>query len=365
MNYTYLHYHVALTMLRGIGPISARKLLDTLDSPEQFFYLKISEIQHLTGLNGDVLRKSERDKALVKADRILDQHSKHNINSVLLNDPDYPQRLFHCPDSPLVLYKVGDGDLNHSRSIAIVGTRNNTSYGEQVTRTIVEELSANIGQVVSGLAEGIDTIAHRESIKNKVNTVAVLGHGLDRIYPRSNHSLASEIIESAGALISEFPAGVKPDRENFPKRNRIVAGMTSSTIVVESSNKGGSLITARLALDYNRDVYSVPGSVFNKTSSGCNALINRQGALPYLNSKLFLKEMGWEASKSRSTQRSLPIELNSVQRSLYDYIRAKSPISIDDISMALQIPISKLNVELLQLELKGVINCLPGCNYTT
>lgn len=352
-------------MLRGIGPISARKLLDTLDNPEQAFYLNISEIQHLTGIGGDVLRKAERDQALAKADRILDQHSKHNIISVLLNDPDYPQRLFHCPDAPLVLYKVGAGDLNHSRSIAIVGTRNNTSYGEQVTRTIVEELSPDIGQIVSGLAEGVDTIAHREAIKNGVNTVAVLGHGLDRIYPRSNDSLASEIISSGGALISEFPVGVKPDRENFPKRNRIVAGMTSSTIVVESSIKGGSLITARLALDYNRDVYSVPGSVFNKTSKGCNALINRQGALPYLNSKLFLKEMGWEASKPRSAQRSLPIELNSVQRSLYDYIRAKSPISIDDISMALQIPISKLNVELLQLELKGVINCLPGCNYTT
>ena len=134
----------------------------------------------------------------------------------------------------MVLYKIGSGDLNHSRSIAIVGTRNNTSYGEQVTRTIIEDLSNDVGQVVSGLAEGIDTIAHRESLKNKVNTAAVLGHGLDRIYPRSNHSLAREIIESGGALISEFPAGVKPDRENFPKRNRIVAGMTSSTIVVES-----------------------------------------------------------------------------------------------------------------------------------
>lgn len=352
-------------MLRGIGPISARKLIDTLGNPEQAFYLKMSEIQHLTGVSADVLKNSQRDQALIKADRILDQHSNYNINSVLLHDPDYPQRLFHCPDAPLVLYKIGVGDLNHSRSIAIVGTRNNTSYGEQVTRSIVEELSPDIGQIVSGLAEGIDTIAHRESIKNRVNTIAVLGHGLDRIYPRSNQSLANDIIENGGALISEFPMGVKPDRENFPKRNRIVAGMTSSTIVVESSIKGGSLITARLALEYNRDVYSVPGSVFNKTSSGCNALINRQGALPYINSKLFLKEMGWETSISRTAQRSLPLELSSVQRSLYDYIRAKSPISIDDISMDLQIPISKLNVELLQLELKGVINCLPGCNYTT
>lgn len=353
-----------MTMLRGIGPISARKLIDALDHPEQLFYLKNSEIQHLTGVSADVIKNSEADEALEKADRILEQHSKHNINCVLINDANYPQRLFHCPDAPLVLYKLGTGDLNLSRSVAIVGTRNNTSYGDQVTRNIVRELSEDVSQIISGLAEGIDTIAHRESIQNNVNTVAVLGHGLDRIYPRSNQALASEIIESGGVLISEFPAGVKPDRENFPKRNRIVAGMTSSTIVIESSSKGGSLITARLALDYDRDVFAVPGSLFNKASSGCNALIHRQGAMPYLNGKQFLKEMGWEAKNSILTQRSLPIELSAIQRSVYEFICTKAPVSIDDISIAMHIPISKLNVELLQLELKGVVNCLPGCNYT-
>ncbi len=353
-----------MTMLKGIGPVSARKLLDTLDSVEQVFHLKNSELQRLTGFNTDVLNRSVRDKALEKADRILEQHSKHKIQCILLNDLNYPKRLSHCPDAPLVLYKLGSGELNHSRSVAIVGTRNNTSYGADVTKTIIKELAGGITQVISGLAEGVDTLAHRQSIQNNVNTVGVLGHGLDRIYPRSNVSLASEIIENGGALISEFPVGVKPDRENFPKRNRIVAGMTCSTIVVESSSKGGSLITARLALDYNRDVFAVPGSLFNKTSVGCNTLIYKHGALPYINGSQFLKEMGWEIKKPTTEQRRLPFELSSIQLNLYDFIRAQAPVSIDDISIALSIPISKLNVELLQLELKGVINCLPGCNYT-
>jgi DNA processing protein len=354
-----------MTMLKGIGPISARKLLDTVDSAEQLFYLKSYDLQHLTGLNRRLFVNSQREHALVKADKILEQHSKHNISSILINDEKYPQRLLHCPDAPLVLYKLGKGSLNYSRSVSVVGTRANTSYGDQVTRTIVNELSGEISQITSGLADGIDTIAHRESIQSGINTVAVLGHGLDRIYPSSNKELARDIIDNDGALISEFPFGVKPDRENFPKRNRIVAGITSATIVVESSSKGGSLITARLALDYNRDVFAVPGSLFSKTSSGCNALINRQGALPYLNGKLFLKEMGWAARKVKRAQRSLPIELNPVQRNLYDMIQSKAPISIDDIALALNVSISKLNVELLQLELKGVITCLPGCNYTT
>lgn len=353
-----------MTMLKGIGPVSARRLLDTFDNPEQLFYLKKTEIQSLTGINSEILENSGRELALERADKILEQHCRYNIKSIVLGDDEYPLKLLHCPDAPLVLYKLGLGDLNHSKNIAIVGTRTSTSYGHLVTRNIVKDLNGEIEQITSGLAEGIDTEAHKASIEHGINTVAVLGHGLDRVYPSSNKELASEIIKNEGALISEFPVGVKPDRENFPKRNRIVAGMTNATIVVESSSKGGALITARLALDYNRDVFAVPGSLFNKASLGCNAMINQQVAVPYLNKGLFLKEMGWKAKKKKITQKSLPIGLNPIQSELYSFIRLKAPVSIDQISLVLNLSISKLNVELLQLELRGIIRSLPGCNYT-
>lgn len=354
-----------MTLLRGIGTISARKIIDTLHTEEAFFYLKETDVQYLTGVRANTIKNAEREKALQLADRILEQHSKHGVKSIYIKDESYPERLSHCPDAPLILYMVGNADLNAKHSVSIVGTRNHSKYGELATKRIIDETHGITDQIISGLAEGIDTIAHKEAVEHDINTIAVLGHGLDRIYPRSNERLAFEIIEHGGALLSEFPFGVKPDRENFPKRNRIVAGMTEATVVVESSTKGGSLITARLAQDYNRDVFAVPGSIFNKNSAGCNLLIASNGAMPYIDGKQFTREMGWSRQPAPVTQKSLPIVINDIQKNIYEFIEKHSPVSIDLISLHLKIPISKLNVELLQLELKGIVNALPGCEYST
>lgn len=364
MNYTYLHYRQAMTLLRGIGTISARRIIDALETEEHFFYLKESEIQHITGIQSSVVTNSEREKALEAADQILEQHSKRGVKSIYLKDEQFPQRLLHCPDGPIIIYQLGTADLNPKNSISVVGTRNNSRYGEAATRRVLEETKEITHQVVSGLAEGIDTIAHQEALRHNLSTVAVLGHGLDRIYPKSNEGLAKEILARGGALLSEFPLGVKPDRENFPKRNRIVAGMTDATIVIESSLKGGSLITARLAQDYNRDVFAVPGSIFNKNSMGCNALLANNGATPYLNGKQFSNEMGWSRNRKSVPQKSMPLAISDVQKRIFEFIQKHSPVSIDLLSLHLKMPISNLNVELLQLELKGVVNALPGCEYS-
>lgn len=352
-------------MLKGIGMISSRKIIDGLESEEDFFYLNESDIQYITGVRAEVIKNSQREKALFLADKIIEQHSKRGVKSVYIKDKTYPQRLLHCPDAPLVLYQLGEADLNGKNSIAIVGTRTSSQYGEQATRQIVKENQDAIWQIVSGLAEGIDTVAHQEALRHNINTIAVLGHGLDRIYPRGNEQLATEILEEGGALISEFPFGTKPDRENFPKRNRIVAGMTDATIVVESSTKGGSMITAQLAQDYNRDVFAIPGSIFNRNSAGCNLLIAKNGAIPYLNGKQFSRELGWLKEHKSCPQKSLPIALSAIQIRIYEFIRDHSPISIDKLSLQLKMSIASLNVELLQLEIKGIVRALPGCEYST
>jgi DNA processing protein len=353
-----------MTALKGIGAISIRRILDSLESPEQFFYLKPIDIQHLTGLSARTISNCKRDDALQKADKIIDQHLKNNVKCITIEDNQYPESLIHCPDAPVVIYSIGSSNLNETRSVSIVGTRKNSAYGERVTKKIVDDLSGEIDLIVSGLAKGIDTIAHTSSIEKDIKTLAVLGHGLDRVYPKSNSYLARKIIEKGGALISEFPFGVKPDRENFPKRNRIVAGMTNATIVVESSSKGGALITARLALDYNRDVFAVPGPLFKEASIGTNNLIKNNGASLFSDTQQFLIELGWKTRDALPRQGSLPISLNETQESLLKLIREKGPISIDNISRCLNLSISKLNTELLSLELRGVINCLPGCNYS-
>lgn len=353
-----------MTLLWGIGTLTARRIIDQLEDEEQFFYLKEVDIHHLTGVRLPVIKNSRRIEALKKADKIIDQHSKFGVKSVYIKDDFYPQRLAQCIDAPIILYQKGNTDLNSGPTVAIVGTRNNTYYGERAVQSIIKDTLGYVKQTVSGLAEGIDTIVHAESIKNGIPTIAVLGHGLDRVYPRSNMKLAGDILENDGSLITEFPFGTNPDRENFPKRNRIVAGMANSTIVVESTNKGGSMITAQLAFDYNRDVFAVPGSIFNNTSEGCNKLIANDIATPLISGRQFITSMGWDNKTNAIIQKGLPVSLNGDQNRIFDLIRTHSPISIDLLSLKLKMPISKLNVELLQLELKGVINSLPGCEYT-
>lgn len=363
MNYTYLHYQIGLTLLYGVGPKRARFLLELLPGIESLFLLSPDELSAITGIRKSFFKDMSTVAALETADRVIAFNQQHGITPLFYDDPKFPRRLKTCDDAPLMLYQKGHIDLNQYHFAAIVGTRKHTHYGQSICEELIQSFKHTNICVVSGLALGIDALSHQYCLENDVPTIAVLGHGLDRIYPYQNRKMAKEIVES-GALLTEFIPGTKPDRENFPKRNRIVSGMCDATIVVESNSRGGSIITANLANDYNRDVFAFPGSIFQSQSAGCNDLIREQKAHLVRNGKDILQLMNW-TQKHVSTnhiQRPLFPDLSKVQRTIVSFL-SREPIQIDVLAHRAQIPISQLNTELCYLELEGVIQSLPGKTF--
>lgn len=363
MNYTYLHYQIGMTLLTQVGPIKAREILRHFQTAETFFHSTAKEIQSKCNFSASFIRNLNRKKALEKSHEVLEHALKNNIHIIFDQSPEYPRRLKQCIDAPLLMYCQGNVSMNPSKTLAIVGTRKATKYGLKITEEIIEQIQGQDIVVISGLAEGIDTTVHQSCLKYDIPTLAVLGHGLDRIYPASNRKLAEEMIAS-GALLTEFIPGTIPDRENFPKRNRIVAGMSDATVVIESDVKGGSLITARLASDYNRDVFAVPGNINQKYSSGCNTLIKEQRAQILLSTDQLFQEMNWRSPENKiEVTRSAFPQLNPQQQSIVDLLRKEERLQIDLISIHTELPISKLNIELFNLEMEGVVQALPGKVY--
>ncbi len=363
MNYTYLHFQIGLSLIYGVGPIRARALLNLFDSPEEIFTLSASELARSAGLTNRFVHEMERESALEKAVSVVEHMERNSIQAVYYTDANFPRRLNNCPDAPLLLYSKGNFNYNSPKMVAVVGTRNATPYGNELCRTFIESLQDTDVTVVSGLAKGIDASIHRFCLEFDVPTIGVLGHGLDRIYPGEHRALAKSML-SNGGLVTEFIPGTDPDRENFPKRNRIVAGLCDATIVVESKNKGGSLITAQLANDYNRDVFAFPGNVTRTTSEGCNALIASQQAHLLSSPQDFLRMMGWKTdAKTEQVQRSMFQQLNAQQQQIVEVIANAPGSQIDIISVKTALPISFLNTELFRLEMDGVIRSLPGKAY--
>ena len=364
MNYNNLHYQIGLTLLNGIGPIKAKLLLRSLDNIEELFLLSPTHLQQKTGFKSSFIREMNRDEALEKSLEVVDHLCRHNVRAIFYDEVDYPRRLKNCVDAPLILYKKGKIELNPEKVVAIVGTRSATSYGKKICQHLIESFQTSDILVVSGLALGIDACVHRYCLEYDVPTIGVLGHGLDRIYPSQNRMLASSMLDK-GALLTEFIPGTNPDRENFPKRNRIVAGFSDATIVIESKKRGGSLITAHLANDYNRDVFAYPGNVNTETSQGCNQLIASQKAHLIQEPNDFLTLMNWkEQASQKEVQRTLFPNLSNVQMSIVDIITKNSGIQIDVLSIKSELPISQLNVELFHLEMEGVVQSLPGKVYS-
>jgi DNA processing protein len=364
VDYTYLHHQIGLTLLHRVGPIKARQLAEVLGGVKSVFSMTINELHQATGLAKSFLRAMNRTKALRDAETTLNFMLENNIRILFYTDKAYPRRLRNCIDAPLVLYQKGGLDLNDLQWVSIVGTRAASSYGKAIVKDLIRSFQGKNIVVVSGLALGIDGYAHDYCIEYGIPTVAVLGHSFDRIYPYQHKSLARSIIKD-GALISEFIPGTRPDRENFPKRNRIVAGMCDATIVVESKPRGGSLITADLANGYNRDVFAYPGSIYAETSQGCNELIKKDQAHLILSARDFLQFMDWETGKDapKQIQSKLFVELTEEQETIVNVLREK-PIHIDIISAKLAFTISKLNANLLTLEMDGIIQQLPGKMYS-
>ena len=271
-----------------------------------------------------------------------------------------------CYDAPGLLYYRGTADLNTTRVVSIVGSRNATKYGKKICDELVEALSDYNVLVLSGLAYGIDSFAHRASVKNQVPTVGVLGHGMDRIYPADNRELAKEMLKNGG-LLSEFPSNTKPDRQNFPQRNRIVAGMSDVVIVVEAAMQGGALITAEIANNYNRDVCAFPGNIDQTYSAGCNFLIKSHRAHLISRAKDLEYLMSWEAdeAKPKAIQIELELKLSAQEKKVYEFIKLHQPLSIDEIAMKLNLVQSKMTLTLLELEMKGLLVVLPGKVFRT
>lgn len=363
-----LLYRIALTQINGVGDILSKMLLQAVGDEEAIFKSSRKSLLAIQGIASKLVDEILNPKVLIRAEKELAFIDKNNISTYFITDEDYPSRLKDCSDSPILFYFKGKANLNAQKIISIVGTRNSTNYGNEFCNTFIQELSSEVNDllVVSGLAYGIDINAHKAALKNDMPTIGVLAHGLDRIYPHAHRQTAIEMLEKGG-LLSDFPSNTEPDKFNFVRRNRIVAGLADATIVVESSAKGGSLITADIANSYCRDVFAVPGKTTDSKSIGCNNLIaNHKGDL-LASTQYFLQQMGWDKQSVRHAnkpkQQELFIELNNEEQSIVNILSAQDSLHVDQLATHTQIPVYQLFPILLNLELKGVIKNMPGNFY--
>lgn len=357
-----LHHLIALSMLPGLGDARIKKLVAYSGGARQVFQQSRSFLEKIPNIGKKISDSISSKEVLVRAEKEMAFAIKNEVEVISFLDERYPARLKHCQDSPTVLFKKGNGSINPPRVVSIVGTRNATREGKAFTEQLVDELAVAQIAVVSGLAYGIDITAHKASLKFNTPTIGCLAHGLDRIYPKLHEKTAHEMLET-GALITEFPIGTSPDRENFPKRNRIVAGMADATIVVEAAAKGGALITAELANSYNRDVFAVPGRVSDSYSEGCNNLIKYLKAAMITSGADVLRAMNWDVKSGKSTskpaQTKLMIALTPDQEKVTEVLKNDNH-TIDRISVLSGLPMSKVATVLLELEFEGLVSSLPG-----
>ena len=359
-----LLYQIALTLVPEIGHISAKKLIQHLGSAEAVFQTKNKELLLIPGIGMRIINSLKKADVLLQAEKEISFIEKNNITALYFQDKEYPNRLKHCADGPILLYFKGKANFNNPKVISIVGTRSPSEHGKQICQNLVKALAPTNALIVSGLAYGIDVCSHKAALDHGLQTVGVLGHGLDRLYPAQNKKVAEQML-SMGGLLTEFLPNTQPDRQNFPMRNRIVAGMSDATIVVESKASGGSLITAKLAFDYNRDVMAFPGRPSDVLSRGCNNLIKNNIASLINTGDDVLRLLNWEVNKNdkQDVQKSLFIDFTDDEQKIIEVIMDSNDHSIDEISLTSKISISKTAALLLSLEFKGAVKSLPGKRY--
>ncbi|MFM7007355.1 MAG: DNA-processing protein DprA [Flavobacteriales bacterium] len=355
-------YQIAFSQLYGIGPIRARRILKLLEHPKDFFELNFNVLQQLTSIPIAQLEKTDRNGALLRAQSQLPFLSKENVSYHFITDTSYPTKLKHCPDAPLGLFYRGqEPQWQKSRSIAIVGTRQQTNYGKTLVEKLLSELPKDI-LVISGLAKGVDAHVHEQCIRNGLQTIGVLGHGIDRIYPAANRMLAEQML-TTGGLLSEFLIGTAPDRMHFPMRNRIIAGLADAVVVIESNKNGGSLITADLANDYNREVFAFPGPVSQLQSEGCHDLIKNQQAHLLTGAQDLLNAMNWSSGAEPQTPHLHP-NYSELQKELITLFKLKNSWSIDEIALNTSQAVSKISSALFELEINGILQNKGGNRYS-
>lgn len=360
-----LKHKIALGLIPRIGDINARKLVSHFGSVEAIFNEPYRNLVKIPGIGSGIAAYITDRSYLQIAEKEAEYVIKHNIKTYFYLDNDYPFRLRQCDDSPVVFYFKGTCDLNSIKILSIVGTRNATAHGKERCEKIIADLAASHPDliIISGLAYGIDITAHRAALSNGLPTIGVLGHGFKTIYPSVHRSTAEAILKNGG-LLTDFMSDTLPEKNNFLKRNRIIAGLSDATVVVESGIKGGALITADMAGSYNRDIFAVPGRPDDQWSAGCNDLIKTNKAALVESAFDIEYFLNWKAEKSKPpVQKTLFSELSNTEQKIYELITNEGELTIDLICRHLGIPVNKLSAELLQMEFKGLLKCCPGNVY--
>lgn len=361
-------YRIALTMIKGVGDQTARQLLRTLGDEKAVFTEKKHLLEKIPGIGPYISAEISRPEVMQKAEKEAAFVEKNKISVFFYTDDAYPARLKECEDAPVLFYFKGKANLDATRIISIVGTRHATAYGQNCTEDLVRELRLIFPDtlIVSGLAYGIDITAHRSSLLYGLPTIGVLAHGLDRIYPAAHRNTASRMLENGG-LLTDFPSGINPDRPNFVKRNRIVAGLSDATVVIESAEKGGSLITADIAFSYGRDVYSFPGRTHDEQSKGCNTLIRQNKAGLITSAADLVSALCWDTAPVKKqeipVQTSFLPDLTNEEQQIFDVLKKENGLHINQLSVLFGYPVSRLSSLLFALEMKGVVKNIPGGIY--
>ena len=366
MNEQQLTYRIAFASIRGMGIDIARSILDVIPSEQEFFSMKEGELMRIIGSRTKIHESAYRNACLEKAKRELDFIYNNHIRVAYFLDDDYPARLLQASDAPILLYSIGECNLNASRIVSVVGTRHATDYGRRFCNTLMSDLAQVLPDVVivSGLAFGIDIAAHRASLKYGLRTVGVQARGLNKIYPSQHRNDAAAIVKQGGAIVSDYTSQDDVHKGNFVARNRIIAALSDCTVVVESANKGGALITANIAASYNRDVLAVPGRITDEYSKGCNRLIMNNQAAVITSADDLLKAMNWQSVAPKQVELELFPKLSAEEQIIVDTIRNMGDAHINSITQQLGMPVYKVMSALVELECRGIVASLPGCRYT-
>ncbi|TNE55344.1 MAG: DNA-protecting protein DprA [Bacteroidetes bacterium] len=357
-----LQRQIALTLIPGLGPRKARKILEHFGTSEAFFHAEKKALIQVFGLGQQFVRQIDRKTALRQAKTHVSDVLQQGLQTYFLQDETYPKYLRECADAPILLFGKGALPINNYKAISIVGTRSATAYGLELCEELISNFTGKNILVVSGLAYGIDIHVHRLCLKYDVPTIGVMGNGPDRVYPAIHRKVAKDMLKQGG-ILTEFLPGTKPEKENFPMRNRIVAGISQATIVIESKTKGGSLITATLANDYNRDVFAFPGQVHQPYSEGCNWLIQQNKAHLIRNAQDFFRFMDWPMENASDMQLDLFKGLAPDERSIIKCFLNSLEQNFEGLVRHSGLKLPELSSALLRLEIRGLIRALPGQKY--
>ncbi len=359
-----LCYQIAFSRVKGMNILLARQWMETTGNLESFFTLPDKEIKEITGWNGKIISGENRKEALRIAKNELAFLEKKHVSALFFTQDNYPARLLDCTDAPLLLYYFGNGNINAKKILSIVGTRHATAYGKGFCEELIKDLSYCYPDllIISGLAYGIDICAHRAALKNNLQTVGVLAHGLNQVYPSTHRHTAIEMLHQGG-LITEYPSTQSINKGNFVARNRIVAGMCDAVVVIESGEKGGALITAGIAESYHRDVFALPGRTGDTWSQGCNRLIHQNKAALITSARDLIESMRWSLPAKETIQPSLFQELNDEENLILNVLRQQGEAQINQLTVMLEMTASQVLSNLIELEFKNLIRTFPGGVY--